>query len=65
MAEFVEGRVNDRRHGDKLYMPVATSVPRLVKITIDALELEQYPVTLEESGIHVPSVSWVQLQFCA
>ena len=40
MAELVEGRVNDRRHGDTMYMPVATYIPNLIKITIDALQLQ-------------------------
>ena len=40
MSELVEGRVNDRRHGDTLYMPIANSIPNLIMITIDALELQ-------------------------
>jgi len=65
MSELVDGRVQDRRHGDKLYMPVATSIPNLLKMTIAALELQHAPKTLEESGINVPSLTWVTLQFCA
>jgi len=65
MAEFVEGRMNDRRHGDTLYMPVATSISDPIKITVDALQLHHAPKTLEESWIEVPSRTWVTLQFCA
>ena len=50
--------------GIALYMPVATSIPSLVKKTIDGLLEEHAPKTLEEAGIKVPSLTWVQLQFC-
>ena len=40
MGEVVEGRVNDRRHGDKMYMPVATYIPNLIKLADNALERE-------------------------
>jgi len=36
MAELVEGMVNVRRHGDTLYMPVANSTLRLIKILVNA-----------------------------
>jgi len=65
MAEIVEGRVNDRRHGDTLYMPVATSIPILIKLTVDALDRVHAPKTLEALGIDVPTLTWVTLQFCA
>jgi len=68
MAELLEGRVNDRRHGDSrdtLYMPIVTSIPNLIKITVNALKLQHTPKTLEESEIHVPSLTWVNVQFCA
>ena len=48
MVELVDGRVDDRRHGETLFMPVATSIPNLIKITVDALELQHAPKTLEE-----------------
>ena len=57
--------MNDRRRGDTLYMPVATSIPNLIKKTVDALQLQHAPKTVEESGIAVPSLTWVTLQFCA
>ena len=50
--------------GIALYMPVATSIPSLVKKTIDGLLEEHAPKTLEEARIKVPSLTWVQLQFC-
>jgi len=45
-------------------MPIATSVPNLIKITVAALETKHAPKTLEEAGIQCPSSSWVTLQFC-
>jgi hypothetical protein len=50
--------------GDKLYLPVATSIPNLIKMTVDALEAEHAPKTLEEVGIQVPGLMWVSVQFC-
>ena len=46
-------------------MPIANSIPNLIKTIVDALELQHTPKTLEESGIQVPSLTWVTLQFCA
>jgi hypothetical protein len=46
-------------------MPVATSIPSLIKRTIDALLVQHHPKTLEEVGVQVPSLTWVSLQFCA
>jgi hypothetical protein len=37
--------------GDKLYLPVATSISNLIKKTVEALEVEHAPKTLEEAGI--------------
>ena len=65
MAELVDGRMDDHRHGEALFMPVATSIPNIIKITVDTLELQHVPKTFEESGIQVPSLVWVTLQFCA
>ena len=45
-------------------MLVATSIPSLIKKTIDALLVQYYPKTLEEVGVQVPSLTWVSLQFC-
>jgi len=45
-------------------MPVATSIPDLIKKTVLALEAEHAPKTLEEVGIQVPGEMWVSLQFC-
>ena len=45
-------------------MPVATSIPSLVNKTIDGLLEVHAPKTLEEAGIKIPSITWVQLQFC-
>jgi len=49
MAQLGEGRVSDRRHGDTLYMPIATTIPSLIKITVDALELRHAPKTVYRS----------------
>jgi len=65
MAELVEGRVDDRRHEDTLFMPIATFVPNLINKTIDVLELQHAPKTMEEIGIQVLSLTWVTFQFCA
>jgi hypothetical protein len=46
-------------------MPVATYIPNLIKITVDALWLQHAPKTLEKSWIEVPSLTWVTPQFCA
>lgn len=48
-----------------MFMPVATSIPSLIKKTVDALEAEHHPKTLEQAGIEVPGPMWVSLQFCA
>jgi hypothetical protein len=50
--------------GIGLHMPVATSIPSLVKKTIDGLREEHAPKTLEEAGVKVPSLTWVQLRIC-
>jgi hypothetical protein len=88
MAEVVEGRVDDRRHGElsllciyillcitrlhrlvygagnKLYLPVATSISNLIKKTVEALEAAHSPLTLEQAHIEVPGLVWVSMQFC-
>jgi hypothetical protein len=50
--------------GNTVYMPVATSVPSLIHISVAALEAAHAPETLVEAGVQVPSSSWVSLQFC-
>ena len=50
--------------GNILYMPVATSIPNLIKRTIEALEAKHAPNTLDEVGIQVPGEMWVSIQFC-
>ena len=47
MAELVDGRMDDRRHGETLFMPVATSISNLIKIIVYSLELQHAPKTLE------------------
>ena len=46
-------------------MPMATTIPNLIKITVDTLEIQHTPKTLEESGIQVPSLVRATLQLCA
>jgi hypothetical protein len=46
-------------------MPVATSIADLIKKTVNALEIEHAPKTLEEVGIQVPGLMWMSVQFCA
>ena len=46
-------------------MPVATSIPSLVKKTIDRLIEEHAPKTSEEIGIKFPSITCVQIQLYA
>ncbi len=43
---------------------MATSILSLVEKTIDGLLEVHAPKTLEEAGIKIPSITWVQLQFC-
>ena len=43
----------------------ATSIPNMIKITVNALELQHTPKTLEESRVYMPSLMWVTLQICA
>ena len=62
---MVEGHVNDRRRGNTLYMPVATSISNLIKPSVDALERVHASKTLEATCIEVPSLTWATLQFCA
>ena len=50
--------------GNILYMPVATSIPNLIKRTVEALEAKHAPNTLNEVGIQVPGEMWVSIQFC-
>ncbi len=47
-----------------LYMPVATSIPNLIKRTIEALEVKHAPNTLDEVGIQVLGEMWVSIQIC-
>jgi hypothetical protein len=56
--------VNDDCVGNKLYLPVATSISNLIKKTVEALEVEHAPLTLEQARIEVPGVMWVSMQFC-
>ena len=51
--------------GNKLYMPVVTSIADLIKKTVVALEADHAPKTLEEVAIQVPGLTWVSIQFCA
>ena len=44
-----------------LYMPVATSIPNLIKRTVEALEDKHAPNTLDEAGIQVPGEMWVSI----
>jgi hypothetical protein len=46
-------------------MLVATSIADLIKKTVDALEADHAPKTLEEVGIQVPGLIWVSIQCCA
>jgi hypothetical protein len=45
-------------------MPVAVSIPHLIKKTVEALEAEHAPKSLKEAGIQVPSKMWVSFYFC-
>ena len=49
-----------------LYMPVATSIPNLVKSTTETLkDKHAFQNTLDEAGIQVSREMWVSIQFCA
>jgi len=50
--------------GNKLYLPVATSISNLIKKTVEALVVEHAPLTLEQARIEVPGLMWVSMQFC-
>jgi hypothetical protein len=50
--------------GNKLYLPVATSISNLINKTVEALMAEHAPLTLEQARIEVPGLMWVSMQFC-
>jgi hypothetical protein len=50
--------------GEKLYLPVATSISSLIKKTVEALEEKYAPLTLDQAKIEVPGLMWVSMQFC-
>ncbi len=45
-------------------MPVAVSIPLLIKEIVEALQVEHAPKTLKEASIQIPSKMRVSLQFC-
>ena len=64
MKNLWRDRVCVSSTGNKLFMPVATSIPNLIKKTVEALENKHAPKSFQEVGIQVPSEMWVSTQFC-
>ena len=54
--------VDERRHENILYMPLALSVRDLREIIMERLQIiHGNPLP---STIHIPSDEWIRLQFC-